>query len=394
MPVATTIVNILWRYKNQEDLSDQELSELRKWLEQSPDHEDLFDDLSNSAKWDKEIAPLLAKDSNASWKKIQERVKDLSEPEIVRSFHWRPYAAAAALIILLGATFFIWRKRIEPRRDEMVSNRVKINTELYPVKFNASLTLDDGKVISLDSARTGDITYQGKTRISKPDSNSLNYRVASNRVSELKFNTLATGRGSLFQLTLPDGSKVWLGSGTRIRFPVAFAGIERTVELSGEAYFEVAKNIEKPFIVKTAYSSVRVLGTHFNINAYPEEHRMKTTLLEGSVLISNGKDSVLIKPGQQAESSIAPGIEINSANVQQVIAWRNRLFWFQQTPFEEIMMQVSRQYDIEVIYKAGSGNTFSGILPQNLPLSGLLDLLEKGGNVHFRTEGKKITVRP
>src|SRR5450631_1170918 len=129
MPVATTIVNILWRYKNQEDLSDQELSELRKWLEQSPDHEDLFDDLSNSAKWDKEIAPLLAKDSNASWKKIQERVKDLSEPEIVRSFHWRPYAAAAALIILLGATFFIWRKRIEPRRDEMVSNRVKINTE-------------------------------------------------------------------------------------------------------------------------------------------------------------------------------------------------------------------------------------------------------------------------
>jgi transmembrane sensor len=394
MSSSATMVNILWRYKNHEDLTEAELSELRKWLEESPDHEDLFDDLSNSAKWDKEIAPLLAKDGRATWNKIQDRVEALSQSETVHRIHWRPYAAAAAVVILLGASWLIWKNKATPRKEETVSNERKLNDELYPVHFSARLTLDDGRIISLDSAKAGDIAFQGKTRIQKPDSNSLNYVTSSNDNSAPKYNTVSTGKGSMFLLILPDGSKVWLNSGSGIRFPVAFAGNTRSLELSGEAYFEVVKIKEKPFIVKTAYSNVRVLGTHFNINAYPEEHRMKTTLLEGSVQVSNGRDSVLIKPGQQAGSSIPGKIEIDSANIEQVMAWRNKLFWFERTPFNEIMTQVSRQYDIEVKYEGQPGNSFSGILPQNLPLTSLLSLLERGGNVHFTIDGNKITVRP
>jgi transmembrane sensor len=392
MQSATSIVEILWRYKNHEFLSGKELNDLRLWLEESREHEDLLNELRNEKKWERDIADLLAKDSNATWNKIQKRVQELSGPVPVREGTWRQYAIAASVVILLGATILVISNK-KPAYNK-ITTKAEAKREIYPASNTALLTLDNGMQIRLDSTVKGDIAMEENTLISKSDAGGLNYLMNKRVATVVRHNRLSTGKGNVFRLTLPDGTNVWLNSISSLRYPVNFSGVEREVELMGEAYFEVAKNRQHPFIVKTANSSIRVLGTHFNINAYPEENAMIATLLEGSVLVSNGHDSASVKPGQQAQVNRSGSLTVDSANVQRAVAWRNRLFWFQQTTFDEIMFQISRQYDIEVSYIAPVYGSFSGILPQNLPLSNLLDMLEKGGNVHFTLEGKKIVVRP
>jgi ferric-dicitrate binding protein FerR (iron transport regulator) len=394
MSSAASIVQILWRYKNHDELSEEELAELREWLEESERHEDLFDDLSNSAKWNAEIASLLRRDGDPTWNRIKQRIEELSTPITKRKMTWRPYAVAASLAILFGAGLFVWiyKKRGPDKNKISVNNKFK--NEILPASESASLTLNDGTVIRLDTVKDGRIAIQGLTSISKVDSNGLNYNLTSLKKAEVNYNTLTTAKGNQYHLTLPDGTNVWMNVASSIRFPVSFSGNSRSVELTGEAYFEVTKNTEKPFIVHVGSSYVKVMGTHFNIRSYRDELTLKTTLFEGSVLFSDGEDSALIKPGQQAQIINGGRLEIDNANLQQVSAWRNKLFWFQSTPFEEIMRELSRSYDIEVNGDRQVKSSFSGILPQNLPLSNLLALLEQGGNVHFTIDGKQVSVRP
>lgn len=394
MSSAASIVQILWRYKNHEELSKEELAELREWLEESERHEDLFDDLSNSVKWDAEIAGLLKRDGDPTWNRIEQRIEELSTLATKRKMNWRPYAVAASLAILFGAGLFVWISKKRGLENDKISVNSKFKNEILAASESASLTLNDGTVIRLDTVKNGSIAIQGFTSISKVDSNGLNYNLTSPKKAEVNYNTLTTAKGSQYHLTLPDGSNVWMNVASSLRFPVSFSGNSRSVELTGEAYFEVAKDIEKPFIVHVGNSYAKVMGTHFNIRSYRDELTLKTTLFEGSVLFSNGKDSALIKPGQQAQVTNSGRLEIDNANLQQVSAWRNKLFWFQNTPFEQIMRELSRSYDIEVNNDQQVKGSFSGILPQNLPLSNLLNLLEQGGNVHFTIDGKKVGVRP
>lgn len=390
----TSIVKILWRYKKHEKLTEGELAELREWLGASALHEDLFDDLSNTQKWDHEIADRFARNSNATWEKIRERMEEIAAQENGgrRKIGWKKYSvAAAALVILLsGVWHFLKIKNQEAIKNIPVA---RFKNEIFPITGTAVLTLSDGSSILLDSAKNGELVKQGSVSIIKTDSGQLHYKAGGNITGETGYNTLTIPRGGQYHLILPDGSKVWLNAASSLRYPVAFTEKDRTVELSGEAYFEITKNKEKPFLVKESGSVIRVLGTHFNSNAYPDEPVSRTTVLEGSVSVKSGKDSVVLKPDEEAEQNKSGQMSVLQINPEQSIAWKDKLFWFRHASFEQIMRQFSRWYDIDVKYEGKPNQTFTGILPCNLPLTNLLHVLEKGGNVQFTIDGKKLTVK-
>jgi ferric-dicitrate binding protein FerR (iron transport regulator) len=208
------------------------------------------------------------------------------------------------------------------------------------------------------------------------------------------YNSLSTPKGRQFQLILPDGSKVWLNAASSLKYPTVFAGNERRVAVTGEVYFEVAKNPHQPFIVDiNDQSQIHVLGTQFNINAYENENAIKTTLVEGSLKFKS-KDSVILKPGQQAILTNAKLTTDKNADIDKATAWKRGIFNFEDATLEEVMRQIERWYDIEVIYEKGIPNIrFGGKLRSDLSLSGLLRSLQES-EVHFRVEGRKVIVLP
>ncbi len=389
-----SIVKILLRYKNHEVLTAAELEELREWLMASSLHEDFFDDLSNKQKWDQMIAPWLAKDSNATMNIIKKRVDEMTPQTRKWSIGWRQYGSAAALVILFAGGIYFWNHKKQAEFRSQVRKTIGFEHEILPAYATPLLTLSDGRVIQLDSVKAGTLARQGLVSVVKTDSAQLDYQTSIQGVTMAGFNKLDIPKGCQYRLKLPDGSMVWLNAASSLRYPISFAGTERRVELSGEAYFEITKNKEKPFLVWAGRSVVRVLGTHFNVNAYPDEPVLETTLVEGSVAIKNGKDSTVIRPGEKARIDNEGRIQIMMVNAEGAIAWKDKLFWFQSASFEQIMRELSRWYDIRVIYQGRPSQTYTGILPTNLPLSNLLGILEKGGNVHFSIEGNKVTVMP
>jgi ferric-dicitrate binding protein FerR (iron transport regulator) len=212
--------------------------------------------------------------------------------------------------------------------------------------------------------------------------------------TEVLYNTVSTPRGGQYQLTLSDGSKVWLNASSSLRFPTAFPGTERRVEITGEAYFEVAGNESKPFVVDIAgKGEVEVLGTQFNINAYEDEPAIKTTLLEGKVKVSesNGSQSSVLKPGQQAQ--LANGIRVmDNVDMEEIMAWKTGWFYFDRQELPAIMRQVSRWYDVDVRYEGRiSKKSFSGIVGRDNDIKDVLKIMENAG-IRFRIEGSSITV--
>jgi ferric-dicitrate binding protein FerR (iron transport regulator) len=207
------------------------------------------------------------------------------------------------------------------------------------------------------------------------------------------YNTMSTPAGGEYQLTLADGTKVWLNAASSITFPTSFTGKERKVSISGEAYFEVASNPSHPFIVSARGMDVTVLGTHFNINAYADEGSIRTTLLEGSVRVASERDGQAreISPGQQSSLDPAGGMHVREVNTDEVIAWKNGLFQFNKTDIQTMMRQISRWYNIEVKFAGPVNEQFSGIIPRNITLTELLTVL-KTVKVKFAIDGNKLTV--
>jgi len=305
---------------------------------------------------------------------------------------WGWAAAAAALILIFSGTYFIYKNR------DIGSPRlaiVPVKTDVPPGGNKAVLTLANGSKIILDSAANGTLARQGNTKIIKTDSGRLIYTAAKEKPIEISYNTLSTPRGGQFQLILPDGTKVWLNSASTITYPTAFTGNNRSISISGEAYLEVAHNMAKPFIVSVAGQQVLVLGTHFNINSYPEEATTRTTLLEGSVRITKNGRHVLLKPGQQGVTANDPGtpIEVSSGvDLDNVMAWKNGIFEFNNLDFKSIMRQVSRWYDVDVQYSADPGlASFGGGISKQLTLLQVLHLLE-GSGLHLTLDHKTIIV--
>jgi ferric-dicitrate binding protein FerR (iron transport regulator) len=325
--------------------------------------------------------------------------KPVSKRASIATSRWLQYAAV--VILLFGATLYVWLNQSTEKQIARQST-VKpssIKRDGYG-KNKALLTLADGSIIELDSAADGALAQQGATRIIKLKAGQLAYEGRGNEagISNLSYNTLSTPRGVQYQISLPDGSNVWLNAASSLRFPAAFQSNERRVELTGEAYFEVARDARRPFFVKTGEMVVQVLGTSFNINGYKNESSINTTLITGSLRVVIGNDSALLKPGQQSivSADTLPGesISINrTVDMDDVIAWKNGWFYFEDTELAMVMRQVERWYDVDVVIKDDlSTARIMARIARDLPLEKLLHKLELTGKIRAKKEGNKIII--
>jgi len=302
-------------------------------------------------------------------------------------------AAASLIICALGIAAYI---ALSPKKLNTIAKLppVKMKNVGKPGDNKAILTLADGSVIILDDEMNGQVAKQGGAQIAKLTNGQLVYTPLVNKSDKVVFNTLATPRGGQFKLSLPDGSEVWLNAVSSIRYPTAFIGNERKVEITGEAYFEIAHDAAKPFKVIVNGTEVKVLGTHFNINAYNDEATVKTTLLEGIVSLSNAASAVVtLKPGQQAQIGNSRDIKvINNVDIDQEVAWKNGYFSFYKADLQTVMRQIGRWYDLEILYEGKiPERQFGGKIDRNSNAAEVLKILEES-KVHFRIEDGKIVV--
>ena len=333
--------------------------------------------------------------------------KGEGQTQVRRIFSWQRVTAAAAIILMIGTgTYFLFFKTSK-NEIAKTGNPNPIQNDVVPGGNKAILTLADNTQIILDSAANGTLTQQGNTKILKHDGqlayNALTDPSTSLRITEVLYNIITTPRGGQYQLTLSDGTKVWLNAASSLRFPAAFAGKERKVELTGEGYFEVAKNASMPFKVDVAgKGEVEVLGTYFNINSYTDEPTINTTLLEGKVKLTpvqnselRTQNSELLSPGQQAQLNNSGQINFNeNVNMDEVVAWKNGKFVFENADIRSIMRQLERWYDVEVSFNSSiTTEEFVGITSRNVNVSQILKMLEKTGAVKFEIEGKRIIVK-
>ncbi len=323
--------------------------------------------------------------------------QDKNEEPPIRSFSWKKsMVAAASLILLLSAGTGLWNT--DNVKPAIVQAPATINNDVGPGFDGAILTLASGKQIILDSAKNGSLTTEGTTKITKLSNGQLAYNGPDENTAEILYNTLTTPKGRKTSVVLADGTQVWLNAASSIRYPTSFSGGERRIEITGEAYFEIAKNSAMPFVVRKSGGDYRiqVLGTHFNVNAYDDEDVIRTTLLEGSVKILKKGSSSTLKPGQQAIASNGNDrIEVlPDANIGEVMAWKNGIFRFDRADIKTVMRQIARWYDVDVEYKGTITQHFGGTISRDVNVSHVFKMLEMTGAVRFTIEGRKIEVMP
>jgi transmembrane sensor len=307
-----------------------------------------------------------------------------------RMFTWRKIAVAASVLFLIGlGSYFLVNKKT--KTENVVATVPVIKA---PTTSHAIITLSGGQQIILDSNASGTLAKQGAVEITKLGNGDISYEGRASK--EISFNTLTNPRGSrVVTITLNDGTKVWLNAESSLRYPTAFAGHNRKVEITGEAYFEVAHNANMPFIVTKGSTSVQVLGTHFNVNAYDDEPEIKVTLLEGSVNVSTNIGFKLLSPNEQAVITNANILLNKDADINNIMAWKNGKFDFGSSAgLAQIMRQIARWYDIEVVYQGNiPSQHFGGEMPRNSDLNQVLEILKTSG-VNFSIQNKKVIVMP
>lgn len=342
--------------------------------------------------WDEKIKFLL--------QQIDEQESPVVPIKKIPTWYKLRWAAAVLLFLLSSGVYFLVKPSKSPSISKNNSTKRVIDQGVLPGGNKAVLILADGTSIVLDSASDGTIASQGATKVVKLGSGQLVYNSSDAGPAFVSYNTLTTPRGGQYQVTLQDGTIVWLNSGSSLRYPTVFIGNERKVEISGEAYFEVAKNERQSFKVKINIlngegGEVVVLGTHFNINAYNDESTVRTTLFEGSVQINGSTGSAQIKPGQQFQSGSAGQTKIvNDVNLEEVIAWKEGRFQFENADITDVMRQLERWYDIDVSYTGDITQHLGGRISRNVNMLKVLNMLELTGVVNFKVEGKKVLVMP
>ncbi|RQO74799.1 hypothetical protein DBR43_05290 [Pedobacter sp. KBW06] len=315
---------------------------------------------------------------------------------VVRKISWYRYAAAGLAFVTVSAGLYLYSLN---HHSDLKKQQDAVYVSSIPAASNkATLTLANGSTINLDKASKGEIAEQSGLTVTKTGDGKLVYEISKTSVAAAGFNTITTPRGGLYQVNLPDGTMVWLNAASSLKYPAVFNGQERKVELSGEAYFEVAKK-KIPFLVKTALQEVAVLGTHFNINAYADEVKTKTTLFEGSVRVSLAEKQALksvntqvLVPGQQ--STVENNrLNVNAVDLDEALAWKNGYFQFNEENLVNIMKQLSRWYDIDVVFEGKpSQELFLLKIPRRLALSDVLKILATNG-INFKIEGRTLIVK-
>ncbi|AYL93875.1 FecR family protein [Mucilaginibacter celer] len=324
--------------------------------------------------------------ANIDQKIAQYEKKPLTMPS---KYGWAKYAVAASILLFAAVgTYFFTRNN--HKADKLIANNYK---SIKPGSNKATLTLAGGKTITLDDSVSGQIARQAGVIITKYANGQIVYKTAEPS-GEVFQNTITTPNGGQYRVILPDGTNVWLNAASSLTYPTAFKGTGRLVTLTGEGYFEVVKNKAMPFRVHSAGQTVEVLGTHFNINAYADEALVKTTLLEGSVKVSSAANSAVIVPGQQAQLAAggAGAIRLQQVDTEKEVAWKNGVFSFADEDLRTVMRQISRWYDIDVVYEGKiPDEKFFGEISRGSNLADVFKILELN-NIKFEVDGKIVKV--
>lgn len=369
------IEDIIFRYSNKKELTEKERQFLEGWLAE-PGNRKRYQE------WKRLEAAVYANgkskevDVYAAWERLR---KDIARKRyILRTLPW---AAAIALLIGCGALFLLQRGQ-QPTAPVAQQIQEDLTGKIV-------LTLSDGRQVALSDS-LGSLQEQNGTTIENGNQ-SLVYNPTDSTIA-MVYNTIRIPRGAEYKLVLADGSQVWLNAESTITYPVAFQGETREVRLQGEAYFEIAKNKNQPFIVHTTQFDVQVTGTQFNVRAYPGEME-SATLAEGGIQLEKGGKTYTLKPGQQAYLE-EEEVQVRKVNLESAIAWRYNAFSFEETPLEEIMNELARWYNIHVFYLNPKVKElhFTAWFRRNCTLQEVIDILEKTGKINIELKGKTITV--
>jgi len=366
-------------------LTEIETAELSDWAELSLENRKVLDDLVNEGYIEAGIKNQQAFNIEAALLRIKKEERLEKGRPAYKFFKYITIAASLFLVCLLG--FYFYQKKVD------TSGLLTVRKAIHTGGNNAILTLASGETIVLNSAKNGRVAIQGNAVVNKTKEGQLVY-VPGGVPDAIAYNTITTPRGGEYELTLSDGSRVWLNAASSIRYPTVFTGDKRAVEITGEVYLEVAKMKNRPFIVSSKDQQVEVLGTHFNINAYSDEPLTKTTLLEGRVKVSvpQVRHSVLLSPNQQALSS-GQELKVATANVEEVVAWKNGYFRFNNDDIHSVMRKLSRWYDFEFVFDGSLPNEgYNGTISRYKNINQVLAMLEYSNAIHFKIEGRRVTV--
>lgn len=373
------------------------LKRLRQ-LAKDPGNDQLVDEYIEEVMIRQQPVSQYPNDKHELLQEIMEKIEDEEKQHktIAVPLYRQKWIYYAACILLFAAAGIYYWNSMSPQEKINEERISQIQDVAAPVNAKVRLTLSNGHVLYIDSVNNGMLAVENNTEIIKLADGQLVYNVLANDNNKygLKYNTLEIARGSKpASIVLPDKSKIWLNTGSSIKYPVEFTGKERFVEITGEAYFEIANNKSQPFVVKKkdGNTSVQVLGTRFNVNAYEDEPSVNITLVDGSVRVQSGEQSVLMQPRQQAQ--ITGHIHVkNNVNTDEAIAWKNDKFQFEALDITSIMRQLARAYDLEIEYKDTVKETFGGTIARDVSLSQVLKMFELTGMVKFKITGNKIVV--
>ncbi|RZM24965.1 MAG: FecR family protein [Pedobacter sp.] len=370
-------------------ITEAQQAELDAWVNANERNTLQYQNYIDEKELDEKVKNYYSVNSAAIFQKITEGIKDQQQvvpvPKIVKLWPRIAISAAVVLVLFAGAWF------LNSNSSGRKTAEIRYASDVTPGKIGATLTLANGKKILLSEAANGELVKEAGLTITKTAEGQLIYEIAG--AADNSLNTLSTTKGETYQVQLPDGSKVWLNSASSLSYGTSLNedGVRR-VNLTGEAYFEVEKDAAHPFIVESGNQQVEVLGTEFNVNAYQDEKVFRTTLLKGSVKLSEEGVSTILVPGTQAANANGK-IKLTKVDTELAVAWKNNKFIFDRLPIEEIMRMIARWYNLEVVYEGNiPSGTFWGSVSRFENVSKALVPLEATGNVHFKIEGRRIYV--
>lgn len=365
----------------QQPLSEEETEEIQTWCRASPANQLLFDKLNNPSDVRSAVEKMQSYDLEVSMGRLnrQLRARDRKKYRLV-------YWLAASILILFGIGVLLMHG----------INKMKMESDILPGASITQLKLYDGSIVNLDSLPTGKSTMFGGVQITKTANGQINcnYSKAEAKEPTGRYSTIVTPVGGEYRIVLPDGSLVWLNANSSLAFPSQFPREQRNVILTGEAYFEVVRDKQRPFIVTTRQQMIHVLGTKFNVQAYHDEMAMKTTLVEGGIRVQLAKEQQILKIGEQAISIAGHnGLDIKQADLEAVLAWKNGYFVFNDENIVDIMQKVGRWYNIEVDYVGNMANkVFAGTFSKRKSLQHLLNSLSATGQINYKIKGRRVTI--
>ncbi|MEJ2903464.1 FecR domain-containing protein [Pedobacter panaciterrae] len=376
------------------ELSKEEEAHLMQILEKDEHKRKILEYYKQTAPAQERLDYMNSLDVDAAWNKVRQR----HDGNLGKSsnYSFLKYVAILAITVSAVALWLAYGTKDNKLVTSLAADKQIL--DVLPGGNVAVLVLSDGKRVSLDSGAVA-LREKDGTQVSGNQGGLAYSNDIASEQEEVLYNTLIVPRGGTYNIQLPDGTNVWLNAMSELRFPVKFGTKERKVELIGEAYFEVAKNKDVPFKVITAHQEIEVKGTHFNVNCYADENFVRTTLLEGSVKISDPAAparSWLLSPGEQAQTNKKTGkTALEKVNMKEVFAWKNGYFFFNDEKLESIMAKIARWYDIEVVYKGQlEEQSFLGQIERSKKISSILNVLELSGNVHFKISGRRVVVMP